>query len=65
LGVGHDPTAIEWQGGYEDVYVKTPKGWRIQSRWHVWIDMEKSVQYKAMVEAGIKLSVTPEPATPQ
>jgi hypothetical protein len=30
----------------------------------VWIDMEKSVQYKAMVEAGIKLSVAPEPATP-
>jgi hypothetical protein len=62
VGIGGDPTAIEWQGGYEDVYVKTPRGWRIQSRLHVWIDMEKSVQYKAMVGAGIKLSATPDAA---
>ena len=29
-GVGGNPTAIEWQGGYEDMYVKTPKGLEIQ-----------------------------------
>jgi len=53
-GVGHDPAAIEWQGGYEDTYVKTAQGWRIQSRVHVWIGMETSVQYKTMIAAGIK-----------
>jgi hypothetical protein len=63
IGVGHDPTAIEWQGGYEDTYVKTDKGWRIQTRWHVWIDMESSVQYKSMIAAGIKFP-TGTPAAP-
>jgi hypothetical protein len=36
LGVHGDPTAIEWQGGYEDTYVKTPKGWKFKSRFHTW-----------------------------
>jgi SnoaL-like domain len=30
------PAKIEWQGGYEDAYVKTAKGWRFKSRFHVW-----------------------------
>jgi hypothetical protein len=29
------PGTIERHGGYEDVYVRTPAGWRIQSRTHV------------------------------
>jgi hypothetical protein len=29
------PNHIQRFGGYEDVYVKTPKGWRIKSRTHV------------------------------
>ena len=29
------PGTIERHGGYEDVYVKTPNGWRIKSRTHV------------------------------
>jgi len=29
------PGSIERHGGYEDVYVKTKAGWRIQSRTHV------------------------------
>jgi hypothetical protein len=29
------PGTIERHGGYEDVYVKTPNGWRIRSRTHV------------------------------
>jgi gluconolactonase len=37
-GVGGNPVAIEWQGGYEDEYVKTPKGWKFKSRLHVWPD---------------------------
>lgn len=30
------PGSIEWQGGYEDVYVKTAHGWKFKSRFHVW-----------------------------
>jgi hypothetical protein len=44
LGVDGTPGSIEWQGGYQDRYVKTAKGWRIQSRWHVWPDYRTSVQ---------------------
>jgi len=29
------PGTIERHGGYEDVYVRTQAGWRIQSRTHV------------------------------
>jgi hypothetical protein len=45
LGVGHNPTTIERQGGYEDVYVKTSKGWRIKARTHVFPNMAESVQF--------------------
>jgi hypothetical protein len=29
------PGSVNRDGGYEDIYVKTPKGWRIKSRTHV------------------------------
>ena len=29
------PGSVDRDGGYEDIYVKTPKGWRIKSRTHV------------------------------
>lgn len=45
LGVGHNPTTIEQQGGYQDVYVKTSRGWRIKSRVHVFPNMAESVQF--------------------
>ncbi len=63
IGVDHDPTKIEWQGGYEDAYVKTEKGWRMATRWHVWIDMENSIQYKSMIAAGIRFPIA-APAAP-
>jgi len=34
IGVGGDPNRIEYDGYYEDVYVRTPQGWRFQSRIH-------------------------------
>jgi hypothetical protein len=34
IGLGGDPNKIEYDGYYEDVYVKTPLGWRFQSRTH-------------------------------
>ena len=30
------PGRMEWQGGYEDAYVKTEHGWKFKSRFHVW-----------------------------
>lgn len=45
LGVGNNPTTIERQGGYQDVYVKTSRGWRIKSRVHVFPNMAESVQF--------------------
>jgi hypothetical protein len=35
LGVHSDPTHSGHVGGYQDVYVKTAKGWRFKSRLHV------------------------------
>lgn len=32
---GTDPSHVVRAGGYEDVYVRTPDGWRFQSRAHV------------------------------
>ena len=34
IGLGGDPNKIEYDGYYEDVYVKTPQGWRFKSRIH-------------------------------
>jgi len=34
IGVGGDPNKIEYDGYYEDVYARTPQGWRFQSRIH-------------------------------
>ena len=45
IGVGGDPTTIERQGGYEDVYVKTREGWRFKSRVHVFPNLSQSVQF--------------------
>jgi len=61
IGVGHTPTTIEWQGGYEDVYVKTAAGWRIKNRWHVWIDRENSIQYRSMSPSTMPSTTGPAP----
>ena len=45
IGVGGDPTTIERQGGYEDVYVRTRDGWRFKSRVHVFPNLSESVQF--------------------
>ena len=34
IGLGGDPYKIHHEGYYEDTYVKTPQGWRFQSRIH-------------------------------
>ena len=34
IGLGGDKNRIEHDGHYEDTYVKTPQGWRFQSRVH-------------------------------
>jgi hypothetical protein len=35
IGLDGDPHKVEYQGHYEDVYEKTPKGWLLKSRLHV------------------------------
>jgi hypothetical protein len=52
IGVGGDPTKIERQGGYDDVYVKTQAGWRFKSRIHVFPNMADSVQFGARGRRG-------------
>jgi hypothetical protein len=34
IGLGGDPNKIEYDGYYEDVYARTPQGWRFKSRTH-------------------------------
>jgi hypothetical protein len=34
IGLGGDPNKIEYDGYYEDTYVKTAKGWRFKQRLH-------------------------------
>jgi len=60
IGVGGDPTTIERQGGYEDVYVKTAAGWRFKSRVHVFPDLRESVQFGPRGRRG----APPPPSSP-
>ena len=34
IGLGGNPNKIEYDGYYEDVYARTPNGWRFKSRTH-------------------------------
>jgi hypothetical protein len=34
IGLGGDPNKIQYDGHYEDVYVKTAQGWRFKERTH-------------------------------
>ena len=34
IGLGGDPNKIEYDGYYEDTYVRTPQGWRFKKRLH-------------------------------
>lgn len=52
IGVGGNPTTIEYQGGYEDVYVKTAEGWRFKSRVHVFPNIDESVQFGSTTPEG-------------
>jgi hypothetical protein len=45
MSIGGDPHMNEVQGGYEDIYEKTPQGWRFKSRVHVFPDMGTSLQF--------------------
>jgi hypothetical protein len=47
LGVQHDPTRIVRLGGYQDTYVKTPRGWRFKTRWLVFSPGRSSTDISA------------------
>jgi hypothetical protein len=53
IGLGGDPNKIEHDGYYEDMYVKTPNGWRFKSRTH-----------HAQLVEGRRLSASPGAAAP-
>jgi hypothetical protein len=61
IGVGGDPTTIERQGGYEDVYAKTADGWRFKSRIHVFPNLRESVQFGPRGRQGAPVAA---PAAP-
>ena len=48
IGLGGDPNKIEYDGYYEDTYVKTAKGWRFKQRMH-----------HALLQAGNRVTPTP------
>jgi hypothetical protein len=66
IGVGGDPTRIERQGGYDDVYVKTGSGWHIKSRIHVFPNIRESVQFGSRGRSGQvgATSAAPSPTPP-
>ena len=68
IGVGGDPTRIERQGGYDDVYVKTPFGWRIKTRIHVFPNLRESVQFGSRGRGAqgtpAQPAASPAPASP-
>ena len=43
LGLDGNPNKVEAQGHYEDVYVKTPKGWLFKSRTHVLSSTQETI----------------------
>jgi hypothetical protein len=48
IGLGGNPNRIEYDGYYEDVYAKTPQGWRFKSRTHhALLNQGKRVPLKA------------------
>jgi hypothetical protein len=43
VGLDGEPGKVEAQGHYEDVYAKTPRGWRFKSRTHVLAPNQREV----------------------
>jgi len=62
IGVGGDPTTIERQGGYDDVYEKTGNGWRFKSRVHVFPNLRESVQFGPRGRSAGTPAAPPPPA---
>lgn len=51
IGLGGDPNKIEYDGHYEDTYVRTPQGWRFKQRVH-----------HALLREGQRVTPAPKPA---
>ncbi|HEY3518720.1 MAG TPA: nuclear transport factor 2 family protein [Gammaproteobacteria bacterium] len=51
IGLGGDPNKIEYDGYYEDTYVRTAQGWRFKQRVH-----------HALLREGQRVTPAPKPA---
>ena len=51
IGLGGDPNKIEYDGYYEDTYVRTAQGWRFKQRVH-----------NALLREGQRVTPAPKPA---
>ena len=65
VGLDGEPGKVEAQGRYDDVYVKTPQGWRFKSRTHVLAPNQQEVSSGAPPKAGQRPTVTPGAASPR
>jgi SnoaL-like domain len=52
IGLDGEPGKVEAQGRYEDVYVRTPQGWRFKSRVHVLAPGQNEVSRGSRPAAG-------------
>ena len=52
IGLGGDPNKIEYDGYYEDIYVKTAEGWRFKQRTH-----------HALLDAGQRVEPAADPVS--
>lgn len=52
IGLDGEPGKVEAQGHYEDVYVKTPQGWRFKTRTHMLSATQQEVSSGSKPPAG-------------
>jgi hypothetical protein len=66
IGLDGEPGKVEAQGRYDDVYVRTPQGWRFKSRTHVLTARQQEVSRgSAPPKAGQRDTGPPSAAAPR
>ena len=66
VGLDGEPGKVEAQGRYDDVYVKTPQGWRFKTRTHVLAANQQEVSRGSRpARQGGALDTAPSAASPR